>query len=173
MVEIVIDFEYLRGDHDNIIVKELAIAGMDELIQVPFMNTYHFSPPYEKSQLSPRIRISNDWLTNYVHKLDWNDGDIWYFELRSILYKETSGFEYLRDIHVKGSEKAKFLREKMPHIDPSRIIDLNERGCPNICDFKPLDKECCKYHNQDTKLHCASYKAMAYLRWVMHGHFQY
>jgi hypothetical protein len=40
MKEVVIDFEYLKGRQDEIVVKELSIAAKDVI------QTFHFQSPY-------------------------------------------------------------------------------------------------------------------------------
>jgi hypothetical protein len=70
MREVVIDFEYLRGRLDEIIVNELSLAAEDVI------QTFHFQSPYEMERHGSE-----------AHGLSWADRHISYYTLHKSLMK--------------------------------------------------------------------------------------
>jgi hypothetical protein len=78
MKEVVIDFEYLKGRRDEIIVNELSIAAKDVI------QTFHFQSPYE---MEPHGSEASG--------LSWADGHIPYYTLHTVVDEAVANYPHL------------------------------------------------------------------------------
>jgi hypothetical protein len=74
----VIDYETLKGQNDEPVVKELSLAADN------FAKTFHFASPYKTA---PHDDADNG--------LNWTDGHIPYEQLFSVLSEAVAGFAHL------------------------------------------------------------------------------
>ena len=118
----VIHFSGFVGDNDIIIVKELAIVH-------PFIDSsqsWLFKPPYPLSNLSKAACHNNLELTNHIFGYDWQDGDVEYKELKTILSTYTASSVSL---YTYGAARQTFLQDILQR----SIIDLEEDlQCPKF-----------------------------------------
>src|SRR5579859_3331801 len=99
----VIEFSYFRGIDSDFIVKELAVCSPHDRRQ----QIYVFTQPYPESNLSLDMRNSNMLRRNHGVHYAWDEGDIPYFRLSTILLNVSSEFS---KIAAYGIEKCNFLQ---------------------------------------------------------------
>jgi len=90
-MEVVIDFEFLRGRTNEIIVKELSIAAAN------VSDSFRFKSPYP---MTTHRSVENG--------LNWDDGHIAYSELYTVVNEAVAGFAHL---YAYGIAKCAFLTE--------------------------------------------------------------
>ena len=107
---VVLDFEGFRSKKSDFIVKELAITCNNDT------DTISFSPPHSFNSLTLSEQNSYQWVSKYLHGLDWEKGDYQYCYLQQILQSVVLRFP-LSDFYAKGVEKTdtlqKCLKEKL------------------------------------------------------------
>jgi hypothetical protein len=80
---VVIDFTFLVGRDNESVVKELAVADS----RSNRVSSYVFKKPYCWDELP----MFNARLNNAItHSCNWNDGDILYSDLQTVLHREVS-----------------------------------------------------------------------------------
>jgi hypothetical protein len=84
-MEVVIDFETLKGHREETVVKELSLAA-DGVIQ-----TWHFKSPYV-------MRTHG----SFENGLNWDDGIIPYDQLFTVLNEAVAGYAHL---YSRGTDK--------------------------------------------------------------------
>ena len=77
-MEVVVDYEFLKGTQNEVIVKELSIAAKNVL------HTFHFRSPYT---MHPHGSAENG--------LNWDDGIIPYNHLETALSEAVAGYAHL------------------------------------------------------------------------------
>jgi len=92
-MEVVIDFEFLRGRTNKIIVKELSIATAN------VSDSFRFKSPYP---MTPHGSVENG--------LNWDDGHIAYSELYTVASEAVAVFD---NLYSYGVAKCAFLTELM------------------------------------------------------------
>jgi hypothetical protein len=146
MREVVIDFEYLRGRRDEIVVKELSLAAEDVI------QTFHFQSPYE---MEPHGSESNG--------LSWDDGHIPYYTLHATVDEAVAGYPHL---YCFGHEKCTFINELLGR----PVHNLEDLKCPPSTHLKPrytCHIPCHKFPN----VSCATKNAYSLYNWLTY-HFQ-
>jgi hypothetical protein len=112
-MEAVIDFEYLRGRQNEIIVKELAVAGKN------VSESFRFESPYTMTAHGSE-----------ENGLNWADGHIPYHKLFTVVSEAVANFAHLYSI---GTTKCKLLSDLLG----LPIHDLQDFNCPPPNSFKP------------------------------------
>jgi hypothetical protein len=112
-MEVVLEYESLRGQHAETVVKELSLAA-DGVIQ-----TWHFKGPYV---MRNHGSSEND--------LNWVDVFIPYDQMFTILSEAVAGYAHL---YSRGTDKCEFLRNVLGH----PILDLDHFNCPLPPDLIP------------------------------------
>src|SRR5215469_7144255 len=118
---LVIDFNYLTGRDGEMVVKELAVVDSRN----SRVSSYMFKRPYaweEVPVFTARMNNSTD------HGCNWNDGDILYSELETVLQRITSAAVA---IYCLGSQKAEFISGLIDRT----VIDIAQLGCPELADI--------------------------------------
>ena len=77
-MEVVIDYEFLRGNQDEVIVKELSLTAKNVI------HTLHFQSPYGMTRQG-----SDDNGPN------WDDGHIPYRQLETVSSESVAGYAHL------------------------------------------------------------------------------
>jgi hypothetical protein len=162
---LIIDFDYLKGKDGEIVVKELAIAGIVRE-QVNINQSYMFLPPYPVTDLSEEIRCENNGLIQQSHSIPWDYGHIEYSKLPEIL---TTIFEAhvthtgLEDflIFAKGNQKVLFLSELGGGVT---VNDLDAEGCPNAENVRVSKAIICMFSHKN--YHCALNNCNKYAEWL-------
>jgi hypothetical protein len=112
-MEVVIDFETLKGNREEVVVKELSLAA-NGVIQ-----TCHFKSPYVM-----HLHGSSE------NGLNWDDGVIAYDQLFSVLSEAVAGYAHL---YSRGTDKCEFLLKLLGR----PILDLDNFKCPQLNDLRP------------------------------------
>ena len=121
MSVLVIDFTYLQGRDCDIEVKDMAAVDFHSNSVV----SYLFKRPYgwdEVPMFNVRINEAID------HGCNWNDGDVIYSELETVLHREASSAVA---IYCFRPQKTQFISG---FID-SRVIDITQLKCPPLTDI--------------------------------------
>jgi hypothetical protein len=105
-MECVIDFEVLRGQHNEEIVKEVSVAAENVI------ETFHFKSPYP---MKAHVCIENG--------LSWADGRLDYEKLRETICEAVSGYAHL---YAYGTSNTKFFTTLLGQ----PIRNLNYFKCP-------------------------------------------
>ena len=145
-MELVVDFAYLMGTRDEMVVKELAIAGYD------IIQAYHFKSPYTMTQ---RLVESNSAAKTGIN---WTDGIIAYTQLKTVLEEVTAGYAHL---YAYGEDKCAFLSDLINR----PFLNLEDFHCPRPDDLK--QKYSCGFNcHKFNSVHCATRHAHAMFKWL-------
>jgi len=87
----VIDYEVLRGRHNEVVVKEVSVAAENVI------ETFHFKPPYT---MTAHVSDKNG--------LSWSDDQLDYEKLRQTISEAVSGYAHL---YAYVLTKTRFLAE--------------------------------------------------------------
>jgi len=87
-MEVVIDYEFLKGSQDEVVIKELSLAAKNVAY------TLHFQSPYA---MRPHGSAENGH--------NWDDGHIPYRQLETVLSEAVAGYAHL---YGYGIENANF-----------------------------------------------------------------
>lgn len=101
---LLIEFQAFVNNLDTYIVKELCFANLNSEEYQRFL----FKPPYEKSILLPKAKVTNNWLEKNWHEIGWYEGEIEYSKMRAIIRNKVSSYSI---VVTKGREKALFLEK--------------------------------------------------------------
>lgn len=158
---VVIDVQGFILDN-KLYAKEVCVSGVDSEI-----TTFLIESPLKYSELTNKDRITNTWLYNHLHGLNWYTGSTTLNELIKylVLTMKQKEEEY-PIVYVKGFEKVKWLKELLREKIELYIINLDELNCPNI---KTLYKNnaninICKNHNNNNINYICAEKSVILLR---------
>jgi hypothetical protein len=118
---LVIDFTFLEGRDCELVVKELAFV----VSHSNRVSSYVFKRPHSWAEipaLNARINQAID------HGCNWNDGDVLYSELETVLHREASS---ALAIYCFGPQQTQFISGLM---GPT-VIDITHLGCPPLADI--------------------------------------
>jgi len=110
-MEIVIDFEFLRGRQGEIVVKELSVAAKN------MMDAFRSKSPYSITSHG-----------SVGKSLNWEDGHIAYHDLYMVVSEAVAGFSHL---YSYGVTKSKFFTGLL--VRPS--LNLHDFNCPQPASF--------------------------------------
>jgi hypothetical protein len=147
----VLEFHGFRDGNNELIVKELALAGSRGDYLIVF-----FESPYDKSCLDSRTLKSVNWLEKHFHHISWDYGDVKYSE--EVM---TTLCNHYSTIYTKGLEKANFLRRF--HSNVKLISDTVPK--PSIEEEEEEGKTRCPLHMSGAA-HCALKSALFYMKWL-------
>lgn len=100
----VVEFQAFRGNEDEYIVKELAIAVARGNNISP--KVLLFKPPYVRNTLCKKSLKMSYWLENNYHGISWEDGHVDFEQMQSVIEDMCEPFH---SVYTKGLEKVKFL----------------------------------------------------------------
>jgi hypothetical protein len=145
-MEVVIDYECLKGINGEDVIKEVSLAIRHAL------NTFHFASPYKMVAHGDTEKGIN-----------WADGHIPFYQLFNVLNELVAGYTH---IYAYWRDKCSDLSGLLGRT----VINLEEFGCtlseylrPKFHRFVP----CHKFAN----IHCATRHAYEYYEWLLY-HFQ-
>ena len=145
-MEVVIDYEFLKGQNDEVVIKEVGLAA-DNVVQ-----TFHFKSPYKMA-----------YHGDAGNGLNWDDGHIPYSQLFHVLNEAVAGYVFLFSY---GAAKCSFLKGLLGRT----VTDLRELSCPlpeNFSQGFHCLMPCHKFPN----VRCATRHAHAFYQWLIY-HFQ-
>jgi hypothetical protein len=152
---IFVDIECLKDIGNKLLIKELAICKPDGSLQ-----SWIFSAPYSCSKFSNQIKRQNNWITNHLHGIAWNDGVIPFGKMPDIFNTFIIKGSL---VYIKGKEKCQLLEKKLPG---RFIFDLEEIGCPQVekINPSPFMVKCLHQHKNNR---CALNKCTRYMNWFI------
>lgn len=133
---VLIDFQYLFGNNNQLFPKEMAIMEADTFA----IDHIHFYEPYPEEELSDDAKIQNNFNKKKINNLDWNDGTIPYYRIKDVLSKYA---DEKYTVFVKGFEKKTFLTKYLDNVCminmPGRLNDYvrYKTSCPIHMDNSP------------------------------------
>ena len=149
---LVIDFNYLDGRDGEIVVKEL--AAVDSTCSR--VSSYIFKRPYTWDEVPVFNAIMNNASD---HGCNWNDGDILYSELETVLQREASSAVA---IYCFGPQKSAFIS----HLIDRTVIDITQLGCPQLADISLSTISCTFACHNKSKHVCALQSAHSIAQWL-------
>lgn len=111
---VVVDFQGFKSLDNKFIVKELAIVSLDGESDLQFL----FKPPQPFCTLSREMKKRVAYLTNHVHGLWWDFGDMYFGDYVADILRN------VHTIYVKGIERANYIRSLTG--DVAQIINLDD-----------------------------------------------
>ena len=120
---IVLDLEAFKLKSLGFIIKELSLCSS-------YNDTKFFKPPLKFTDLPAHDRQTVIWLTNNLHGLDWDEGDIPYCDLKTICL--SFSFRIIRK---------NFLPKALKSVSSSvsfckkTIYNLEDLNCPRISEI--------------------------------------
>ena len=168
---IVLDLEGFKLKSLGFIIKELSLCSS-------YNDTIFFKPPLKFADLPTHDRQTVIWLTNNLHGLDWDEGDIPYCDLKTICL--SFSFRFTRkNFFAKGIEKCELLSKLLQ----KTVYNLEDLNCPRISEIISEEQVPSCYHhsnfrstNDQLSNHCAERKARIFSQWTQsdaqrrHGH---
>jgi hypothetical protein len=148
---IAIDFTFLEGRDNEIVVKELAVAYSHS----NRVSSYVFKRPYgweEVPVFNARINEAIDYGCN------WNDGDVPYSELETVLHREVSSAVV---IYCFEPQKTNFISCLIDRT----VIDITQLGCPELDEIS-LPAISCTFACHKSKHVCALRTAYSLAQWL-------
>ena len=95
-----------------------------------YNDTIFFKPPLKFADLPANDRQTVIWLTNNLHGLDWDEGDIPYCDLKTICL--SFSFQFTRkNFFAKGIEKCELLSKLLQ----KTVYNLEHLNCPQISEI--------------------------------------
>ena len=140
-MEVVIDYESLKGSQGEVVIKELSLAAKN------VVHTLHFQSPYA---MRPHGSSENG--------LNWDDGHIPYRQLDTVLSEAVAGYAHL---YGYGIEKCKILSDLLGR----PILNLEDFGCPKPSDLTP-GKNCVLQCHTFSSVSCATRKSTSFYKWL-------
>ena len=147
---IVLELKGFKLKSLGFIIKELSLCSS-------YNNTIFFKPPLKFADLPAHDRQTVIWLTNNLHGLDWDEGDIPYCDLKTICL--SFSFRFTRkNFFAKGIEKCELLSKLLQ----KTVDNLEDLNCPQISEIVSEEQvSSCYLHsnfrstNDQLSNHCA------------------
>ena len=149
---LVIDFTYLDGRDGDIVVKELAAVDYHR----NRVSSYIFKKPYGWEAVSMFSAQMNEAVD---HGCNWNDGDLSYSELETVLLREAASAVA---IYCYGRQKTNFISELIQRT----VIDITQLGCPDLEDMRLPSISCTFACHNKSKNVCALRTAYSLAQWL-------
>jgi hypothetical protein len=159
---LVIELSCLWGRNGEMVIKEMALIGhtfKSGCNHSTFI--YMFKPPYPESELPKQVKITNNWVTNRMHNISWQDGTEEYSELSNILgfclkHHDTS------KIYTKGLEKSILLTQLLG----KPVINLDDLACPKATRLRLPRMRWTGCAFSHSIVQCALYSCNQYVQWL-------
>jgi hypothetical protein len=149
---LVIDFAYLEGRNGELVVKELAAADSHG----NRVSSYVFRRPYiweEVPLFNARINEAID------HGCNWNDSDVSYSELETVLHHEASSAVATYCFRPQKTHFISGLTERT-------VIDITQLGCPPLAEISVPAISCTFACHNKSKHVCALRTAYSLAQWL-------
>lgn len=154
----VVDFQGFKSLDNKFIVKELAIVSVDGGNGFLY---YLFKPPQPFCSLPDEMKKRVTYLTNYVHGLEWDIGDVDFDSCITFIIDNLKLSAKI--IFVKGSERVNYIRNLLNNY--VEVVDLDNFTYNTILYG---ESECSNHRSHCGR--CALHKAFAYKYWLLfHG----
>ena len=157
----IIDLEGFKLRSLGFILKELSLCSS-------YNDTIFFKPQIKLADLPAQDRQTVIWLTNNLHGLDWDEGDISYCDLKTICL--SFSFRFTRKFFfAKGIEQCELLSKLLQ----KTVYNLEDLICPRISEIISEEQvPFCYLHsiflstNDQLSNHCAERKAKIFSQWT-------
>jgi hypothetical protein len=150
-MSLVMDFTYLDWRDGDIVFKELEAV----VFHCNRVLSYIFTKPYVWETVS---MFSAQMIEAVDHGCSWNDGDVPYSELETMLYREASS---ALAIYCYGPQKTKFISALIQRT----VIDITQLGCPDLEDMR-LPAISCTFACHKSKNICALRTSYSLAQWL-------
>jgi hypothetical protein len=117
----VIDFTFLERRDGELVVKELAVVNSHS----NKISSYVFKRPYSWEEVSAFKARMNQ---NIDHGCNWNDGDVLYSDLETLLHREASSTVA---VYCFRPQKTQFISGLMDRT----VFYITQLGCPPPADI--------------------------------------
>ena len=152
---VILDFQCFVDNEGNSIIKELSVMDVTRFASRHWI----FKPPVQAVTNAKYVK-TNRWLTANYHGLQWDEGEVPYEDLLSLLTKHTHMYKY---IFVKGLQKKRFLTNRIIH---NKIINLEDFDCPKATALPYVQGTACLRH-LDSCSQCTSHRVHAFREWMI------
>ena len=146
----VIEVEGFQLQDGTYVIKELAYS----VLQTGELFHGLYKPPTEFENLTPRDRHQCTYVSNNIHGLRWEEGELPYEKLEEHLRRVACFVLY-----AKGFGKCKMLEKQYGIM----AYNLDSVLCPTMTELPEVEVRC-TYHSR--KKHCAMAKAVAFASWL-------
>lgn len=140
---IFVDIQGFKTYRNRFICKEISVIDNDFIFHTLIKSPYDFNkiPAYYKRQAF--------WLTNFLHGLNYESGDINIIAVKEKLYKRLQE----RKIAVKSSEKIKWLKFMFHDCCVIDCVNFDDLDYDHIVDQKYIPHRICDFHNDINLIH--------------------
>ena len=146
---IVLDLEGFKLKSLGFIIKELSLCSS-------YNDTIFFKPPLKFADLAAHDRQTVIWLTNNLHGLDWDEGDIPYCDLKTICL--SFSFRFTRkNFFAKGIEKCELLGKLLQ----KTVYNLEDLNCHRISEIISEEQVPSCYHHSNFVQQMINYQITA------------
>lgn len=157
-MEFIMDVQGFKGEHNQFIIKELAIISTDgQLYELQL-----FQPPCTFNELSEIVQQQVHYLEKHFHGLYWKSG----FQPYSELHQTLKNLNLSGVVYVKGSEKKIFVTQLLSNYAVN-VVNIEELGCPSLSVLKkhlqPISVKPCVFNHKTEN--CAYLNVNAVLQW--------
>lgn len=144
-------FDQGDGETQDLVVKELAIVDPDQNTS----QSWIFKPPFPFTELPIALKYTNDYISTHTIGLHWDDGDLAYSDLKTILMIYTQASSVLC---TYGETRQHFLQRLLGR----PVINIEDLQCPKYIDLCFPVSSCVHPRHQFEKYRCAVREAKAY-----------
>jgi len=149
---LVVDFTYLEGRDGELLVKELATVDSHR----NRVSSYIFKKPYGWE----KVPVFNARIIEAIdHGFNWNDDDVLYSELETVLQREASSAVA---IYCFGPLKTQFISGLLERT----LIDIKQLGCPELSDISLASISCTFTYHYKSKHVGALRTAYSLAQWL-------
>lgn len=160
----VVDIHGLHNNEMEFLIKEIAIFNLE----TKAIGHYVIKPPRDMKISNVKAIQTNSWVTNHLHHLDWDDGDVEIEQLEKIVKQIFVNFDV---VYAKGDQKVAALK-KYYAADSSLsskhvcIVEVGNMGCPNLEKLRRHQQaQVCLYHGE-FPYKCTKFTCRAIAVWV-------
>jgi len=149
---LVIDFTYLEGQDNELVVKEVAAVDSN----CNRVSSYVFNRPCGWEEVPMFNARMNQAIDNGCN---WNDGDVPYAELETVLHREASS--------LLQSIASDFRRQNLLAVIDHTVIDMTQLGCSQLADINLPAISCAFACHNKSKHFCSLRTAYALAQWLI------
>jgi hypothetical protein len=159
-----VDVEWLIGNNDELIVKELSVLEYAS----DNVSTFHLYPPtyVNESLLSGKVRANNHYVQQYRHGFTLNSGVTQYSKM-SFVFKLLFSRHRSCTVYVKGDEKLNLLRRIIDQDYKVMFVELGKLGCPkySLSTLHSCNNRCLLFSQNVRHLYCTESKVKFFADW--------
>ena len=144
-------FDQGDGDTQDLVIKELALVDPDQNTA----QSWIFRPPFAFTDLPTALKYTNEYITKHNIGLHWDDGDLVYIDLKTVLVTYTQASSVL---YTFGPTRQQLLQRLLGR----PVINLEDLQCPKYTDLCFPATSCAHPLHQFDKYRCALKEAKVY-----------